>query len=182
MTSLSLGVERIRGENLRLSYVTWEENWVIPSLTLEVVLKIPGEEYREKVKKYEEYGVLYFVEYAPIQEEKPKLSLYRLNGEGKYELQEENPLWMPEIGLGIGTEVGNYQGITWEWLHWYDEQGNRYLTDTEMLQQLRQKRLEAEFQLQQTKLKRQQAEVEKLAARLRELGIDPDQLQQISDK
>ena len=34
---LCLGVERIKGENLRLSYVTWEENWVVPSLAIEVV-------------------------------------------------------------------------------------------------------------------------------------------------
>ena len=49
---LSVGVERIKGRNLRLSYVTWEENGVIPSLVIEVVSKTPGGEYKEKKKKY----------------------------------------------------------------------------------------------------------------------------------
>ncbi|NEP43915.1 MAG: Uma2 family endonuclease [Okeania sp. SIO2G4] len=182
---LCLGVERVKHENLRLSYVTWEENGIIPSFALEVVSKTPGGEYKQKKRKYAQYGVLYYVIYAPLRERKPKLTLYRLNGEGKYELQEDNPMWMPEIGLGIGTEVGTFQGVTREWLYWYDEQGNRYLTSDEArqeaefeLQQERQGRLEAEVQRQQADLERQQAEqrAENLAARLRELGIDPDQL------
>jgi hypothetical protein len=35
---------------------------------------------------------------------------------------------MPEIGLGIGCERGNYSGVTREWLYWYDADGKRYLT------------------------------------------------------
>jgi hypothetical protein len=63
---------------------------------------------------------------------------------------------MPEIGLGIGCERGNYGGITREWLYWYDEDGNRYATPNERIQQ---------------ELNRSN----KLAAKLRELGINPDE-------
>lgn len=49
---LCLGVQRIKDLNLRLSYVTWEENGVIPSLALEVVSKTPGGEYKQKKRKY----------------------------------------------------------------------------------------------------------------------------------
>ncbi|NEQ37932.1 MAG: Uma2 family endonuclease [Okeania sp. SIO3I5] len=210
---LSLGVERIKGENLRLSYVTWEENWVVPSLAIEVVSRTPEEEYKRKKRKYAEYGVLYYVIYAPMREGKQQLALYRLNREGKYELQEENPMWMPEIGLGIGTEVGTFQGVTREWLYWYDQLGNRYSSPEETLQQEQEARLLAEQCLEQAKFQGQQEQearllaefqrqqepaarllaeqcleqveqqaelqrqqVEKMAARLRELGIDPDQL------
>ncbi|MGD1702357.1 Uma2 family endonuclease [Dapis sp. BLCC M229] len=182
---LCLGVERIKGENLRLSYVTWEENGVVPSLAIEVVSKTPGGEYKGKKRKYAQYGVLYYVIYAPLRVRKQKLTLYRLNREGKYELQEDNPLWMQEIGLGIGTEIGTFQGITREWLYWYDEQGNRYPTPEEAQQQEQQARQLAEAQRQQEQQARQLAEqrleqaqqqAEKLVARLRELGIDPDQL------
>ena len=38
-----------------------------------------------------------------------------------------------ELGLGIGREIGIYQGIKREWLYWYDEQGKRYLTFEEEL-------------------------------------------------
>ncbi len=54
---LCLGVERFREEYLRLSYVTWEENWIVPSLAIEVVSKTPGEEYKGKKRKYAQYGV-----------------------------------------------------------------------------------------------------------------------------
>ena len=203
---LSVGVERIKGRNLRLSYVTWEENGVIPSLVIEVVSKTPGGEYKEKKKKYAQYGVLYYIIYAPLRVRKQKLTLYRLNRERKYEWQEDNPLWMPEIGLGIGTGVGNFQGITREWLYWYDKQGKRYPTPEESQQQEQEARqqaeaqkLQAEAQRLQERQARQQAEAqklqeqkarllaeqerdqiklqaEKLATRLRELGIEPDKL------
>ena len=196
---LSVGVERIKGRNLRLSYVTWEENGVIPSLVIEVVSKTPGGEYKEKKKKYAQYGVLYYIIYAPLRVRKQKLTLYRLNRERKYELQEDNPLWMPEIGLGIGTGVGDFQGITREWLYWYDKQGKRYLTPEESQQQEQEARQQAEAQKLQEQKARQQAEAqklqeqkarllaeqerdqiklqaEKLATRLRELGIEPDKL------
>ena len=157
---LSVGVERIKGRNLRLSYVTWEENGVIPSLVIEVVSKTPGGEYKEKKKKYAQYGVLYYIIYAPLRVRKQKLTLYRLNRERKYEWQQDNPLWMPEIGLGIGTGVGNFQGITREWLYWYDKQGKRYPTPEESQQQEQQARQQAEAQVHEEQQARQQAEAQ----------------------
>lgn len=92
---------------------------------------------------------------------------------------------MPEIGLGIGTGVGNFQGITREWLYWYDKQGKRYPTPEESQQQEQQARQQAEAQKLQEQKARLLAEqerdqiklqAEKLATRLRELGIEPDKL------
>jgi len=217
---LCLGVERIKDKDLRLSYVTWEENGVIPSFALEVVSKTPGGEYKKKKKKYAQYGVLYYVIYAPRRVRKPKLTIYRLNGQGEYELQNGNPLWMPEIGLGIGTEIGTFEGVTREWLYWYNRFGNRYSTPSEgereaqLRRQLAEQQREQERQArqlaeqqreqerqarqlaeQQREQERQQAQIERLAreqaerqaqierqraeqlaARLQELGIDPDRL------
>ena len=45
-------------------------------------------------------------------------------------------IWMPEINLGIGRERGTYQGLTREWLYWYDRDGNRYPTPEEQIQTL----------------------------------------------
>ena len=128
---------------------------------------------------------MYYIIYAPLRVRKQKLTLYRLNRERKYEWQEDNPLWMPEIGLGIGTGVGNFQGITREWLYWYDKQGKRYLTPEESQQQEQEARQQAEAQKLQEQKARLLAEqerdqiklqAEKLATRLRKLGIDPDKL------
>lgn len=175
---LCLGVERIKGEHLRLSYVTWEENGVVPSLAVEVVSKTPGGEYKKKKRIYAQYGVLYYVIYAPRRVRKPKLTIYRLNGQGEYELQNDRPLWMPEIGLGIGTSQGTFQGITREWLYWYDRFGNRYSTPEEAEREAQRQRKQAEIarQLAEQRLEQERQRTEQLAARLQELGIDPDLL------
>mgnify|MGYP002467655664 FL=1 len=157
---LSVGVERIKKQNLPLSCVNWEENRVVPLLAIEVVWKTPGGEYKEKKRKYAQCGILYYVIYAPVRVRKPKLTLYRLNREKKYELQEDNPLWMPEIRLGIGTGVGTFQGITREWLYWYNQKGNRYPTIEEAQKRERQARQRAEARRQQFEARRQQEQQE----------------------
>ncbi|MDX2241784.1 MAG: hypothetical protein NW224_13950 [Leptolyngbyaceae cyanobacterium bins.302] len=49
---------------------------------------------------------------------------------------------MPEVGLGIGRYQGQVGGLPQEILTWYDEQGDRYLTEAETERQ----RAEAEHQ------------------------------------
>lgn len=145
---LSLGVERFFDENLRLSYPIWEEQRV-PILVLEVVSHKAGGEYSNKKKLYAEMEVLYYAIYNPQRRRKSPLEVYRLV-DGEYVLQGGNPVWLEEIGLGIGFERGSYQGITREWLYWYDEQGQRLLTPEERIQKLEEK--------------------------LRSLGIDPNSI------
>jgi Uma2 family endonuclease len=166
---LSLGVDRFYDEELRPSYVLWDEN-VVPSLVLEVVSQTYRKEYSDKLDEYESLGVLYYAIYSSRRRRKPRLEVYKLVN-GKYELQSENPVWMPEIGLGIGYERGNYSGVTREWLYWYDVEGNRYLTPEE---QVKQEAKRAQVAQQQARQEAQRAD--RLAQRLRDLGIDLDGL------
>ncbi|WP_071190285.1 Uma2 family endonuclease [Trichormus sp. NMC-1] len=152
---LSLGVERCYDEELRPSYVLWDEN-VVPILVLEVVSPNYRKEYSIKLDEYAALGVLYYVIYSSRRRRQPRLEVHKLVN-GKYELQESSPVWLPEIGLGIGCERGNYGGITREWLYWYDESGRRYLTPQEQIHEV-------------------QNHVIKLEDKLRELGIDPESL------
>jgi Uma2 family endonuclease len=181
---LSLGVERIVNEELRPSYVLWEENNIAPAFVLEVVSKKYRGEYSSKKKLYAEMGVLYYAVYSSRRRRKPALELYHLVN-NEYVLLSGNPVWLPEIGLGLGRERGTHQGIEREWLFWYDEQGNRYPTPEEQIerteQKLEQERQRAEQERQRAEQERQRAEqerqrAERLAARLRELDIDPDSL------
>jgi hypothetical protein len=124
-----------------------------------------------------------------------------------YVLQPGSQVWLPEIGLGIGRCRGVYQGVPREWLYWYDELGQRLLTPEELIQQEKQRlleeqqrrlqeqqlRQEAEQRSLQEQQRRQEAEqrslqeqqlrqeaerkAQILAERLRELGIDPENLQ-----
>ncbi len=166
---LSLGVERFYDEELRPSYVLWDEN-VIPIFVLEVVSQNYRKEYTTKLEEYAALGVLYYVIYSSRRRRKPRLEAHKLVN-GKYELQPGHPVWLPEIGLGIGCERGDYCGVTREWLYWYNQEGKRYPTPKEQIQQ--------EIQRAQQESQRAQQEsqrAEKLAQKLRELGVDPDRL------
>jgi hypothetical protein len=99
-------------------------------------------------------GVLYYAIYSSKRKRKARFEVYKLV-DGVYQLVGDSPVWMPEIGLGIGCERGNYGGVVREWLYWYDEGGKRYSTPTERIQE-------------------EVDRADKLADQLRQLGIDPD--------
>lgn len=132
---LSLGVERIRGNQLRKSYVVWEENDIVPLFVLEIVSQTPGGEYDEKISIYAKLGVLYYIIYNPDfwrRDQQEPFEIYQLVN-GSYQRQIGEPFWMPEIGLGIGRRIGSHRGLQREWLYWFDERGNRILTPEELL-------------------------------------------------
>ncbi len=136
---LSLGVDRVReNHKLRLSYLVYQEK-VMPQWVLEVVSRKPGGEYTKKFQRYAEMGVLYYTIYNPSHYRRDKhevFEVYRLE-EGVYVRQPGNPVWMPEIGLGIGHETGTHERCKRDWLYWYDEQGVRYPAQEEALREER---------------------------------------------
>ncbi len=151
---LSLGVQDTADENLRPSYVLWDEQ-VIPLLALEVVSKAYRQEHSRKLAIYQSIGILYYVIYAPLRKKKARFQIYKLiNGEYILKSEGPNPIWMPEINLGIGLEKGNYGNRCREWLYWYNEYGIRYPTPTE-----------------RAEVAERRADI--LMERLRELGVDP---------
>ncbi|MGK7881048.1 MAG: Uma2 family endonuclease [Crocosphaera sp.] len=144
---LSIGVPRIIDSDLRLSYVLWDE-LVIPTMVLEVVSHNRRGEYTQKKEDYAKMGVLYYVIYNPLRKRKPRLEVYKLEN-GKYELLAGEPVWLSEINLGIGREIGIYQGVEREWLYWYDQEGKRYLTSQEKAKKLEEKLRELGVNLNQ---------------------------------
>ncbi len=192
---LSLGVDRFRANGkLRLSYVVWQEHNQVPLWVLEVVSKTPGQEYDSKMSLYAEMGALYYTIYNSDywrRDNHDRFEVYRLEN-GVYVRQPGNPVWMPEVGLGIGYEVGEHEGLTRDWLYWYDQNGHRHpapdnvITQERLLRQAteqqlsqeRQLRLQTERQLEQTE---QQLEQERqlrgnLLEQLRQRGIDVSDL------
>lgn len=153
---LSLGVERKKGGKSRRSYIVWEEQGIVPLLTLEIVSHQPGGEYDEKLAIYARLGVLYYIIYNSEfwrRDGHLPFEVYQLIN-GTYQLQIGEPFWMPKVGLGIGRYQTVFGNVPQEQLAWFDENGDRYLSEAEV--------------------ERQQKE--RLAARLRELGEDPDRI------
>lgn len=124
---LSLGVDRFRGEEGRLSYVIWEEDYIVPFLTIDTVTKTYGSKYEERRAIYAQIGVLYYALFLINPQSRlghQILEIYRLV-DGEYELLPGAKVWMPEIGLALGREQGVYDGKRREWLYWYDEAGQK---------------------------------------------------------
>jgi hypothetical protein len=171
---LSLGVERFKaGGKLRLSYVLWQENNIVPQWVLEVVSKTPGNEYGNKMTKYAEMGVLYYTIYNSDywqRDEHDPFEVYRLEN-GVYVRQSGNPVWMPEIDLGIGCERGTHEGCTRDWLYWYDEQGNRFPAPANVIEQERQR-----AEIERLRANQLEQQLEALITKLQERGIDPNSL------
>jgi Uma2 family endonuclease len=169
---LALGVKHDTGERGRLSYVLWEEAYTMPILALEVISEKYNGEYEGKFTDYQTLGILYYAIYNPFSgrrgrfKNRGRLEVYRLVA-GKYELiqSENNRVWLPEIELALGYEYGEHIAWNREWLYWYDEAGDRYLTAEERANQERliaqQERLIAQQErliAQQERLAKQEAE------------------------
>ena len=159
----------------------------------------PGEEDQQKILPgklgiYEAMGVLYYAIYNPEfwqRDGHQALEIYKLVG-GRYQPQTVEPYWMPEIGLALGRCQVAVGGLELEALSWFDAEGDRYLFSEELTELERQGRLwesqlreQAETRARQERQQREEAEAraaraetenEVLRQRLRELGIDPNDL------
>lgn len=168
---LSLGVARRKNDKSRRSYVLWEENDIPPILAIEIVSWTPGGEYDDKKAIYANLGVLYYIIYNPEfwqRDGHQPFEVYKLV-DGEYQLKIGEPLWMPEVGLGIGRCPEVFAGSNEEVLSWFERGGDRYLRPEELAKQEAAARTEAE-----QKANAAEQENNTLRQRLQELGIDPD--------
>lgn len=146
---------------VRRSYVLWQE-YVAPLIVLEFVSG-NGAEERDKTPitgKFWVYEQAIRVPFYGIYEvKKASVELYQLV-QGHYELlpaNERGHYPLEAMGVELGIWQGRYQNLELPWLRWWDNQGNLLLTGWE-----------------QTQLA--EARAERLAAKLRELGVNPDEL------
>lgn len=138
-----------------------------PDVVVEVVSNREGGELGEKLAVYEWMRVLYYVVYDPqrlLVED--GLRVYENTAKGFRALQEG---WMEAVGLGVQTWQGTYEGVEAVWLRWCDASGNVLLTGEE-----RAEAAERALEDARRALEAERQRAERLAARLRALGIDPE--------
>jgi Uma2 family endonuclease len=179
---LSVGVPWLYGgQDLRLSYVTWQEGKG-PEVVVEFLS--PGTEREDlgrffrpgdalsavqppltsppgKLEVYERYlQVPHYIVYSRYSQ---TLRYFKLVA-GRYQEQPLAPqpplIWLPDLQLGLGIWSGEFQRTPGQWLRWCDQDGDWLLTETEQERQAKEQ---------------EQRRANRLAARLRELGIDPEQ-------
>lgn len=181
---LSLGVPRRPGPQGRLSYILRHENDVPPIWVLEMVSQAYRQEYSTKLAQYEQLGVLYYVvynpdpsRYGPRKRRSDRLEVYRLES-GRYRRVPGDPVWMPEIGLGIGYGSTVIGGVELACLYWFDEAGRPYPHPEEQATQQRTLAEQERARAEQERARADQIQhrYNQLAERLRQQGLDPDQL------
>ena len=177
-----VGVSRLyNNEDLRLSYVVWDEG-VSPLIVIELLS--PGTENEDLGKNppyippnrgerggspptkwtvYEE--ILCIPYYVTFDRYTNQIKAYQWTQRGyqPWELTNQG-LWVEEIKMSLGLWSGQYEEMTRLWLRWRDEQGNWIPTSKEQTERERQR---ADVQQQRAN---------RLATRLRELGIDPSEI------
>lgn len=164
-------VLNIDGSYPRQGWVVWEENGRYPDVIVELMSPStaeidtgPKKQLYEQVFKTRDYFV--FNPFDPN-----SLQGWSLDAADCYQPlvpNEQGWLWSQTLGLWLGTWSGTLIRETAVWLRFYDSSGNLVLLPEEAAQ------ARAEQERQQAEQQRQRAE--RLAARLRELGEDPDKL------
>ncbi|MCU0524157.1 MAG: Uma2 family endonuclease [Elainella sp. Prado103] len=177
---LVLGTARARRQqDLRLSYVTWQEV-LVPFLVVELLS--PGteaedlgqtlREVNQPPTKWQVYEQLLRVPYYVVYDRYDNQFRAFRHVATRYETiaLPNQRLWFEELQLGLGIWQGIYRDTEGAWLRWYDADGNWIPAPTEQVEQERQR---AEAERQRAEAERQRAD--RLAAQLRQLGINPDQ-------
>jgi len=140
-----------------------------PEVVIEIVSNRKGNELGDKLLDYARLGVSYYVVYDPEGEiSREPLRVFTRQGARFVETTER---WLAEVNLGLTTWRGEYDGMEDTWLRWVDRAGTLLATGPEAKLQEQQR---TEQERQRAEQERQRAEL--LAAKLRELGIDPDSI------
>ncbi len=138
-------------------------------VAIEIVSNRRGGETVRKLARYAQLRVTYYVIFDPQHLVQPEdLRGYELSG-GRYRQRRDHRL--PTIRLGLTIWAGAYEDKQDRWLRWCDDEGNLLPTGAELAAQAQ---VQAVVAQQQAAKERQRAEM--FAAKLRELGIDPEQL------
>jgi Uma2 family endonuclease len=190
-------------KDLRLSYVVWDEPCA-PFIVVELLS--PGTEKEDlgetpdsapdappgKWAVYEK--ILKIPYYAVFSRYTDELKVFCLEHGVYREMSVQNGrVWLPELRLGLGLWQGKFDPYQERlWLRCYDEDGAWIPTQAEKLaraqraatqarwktqqehQRAEQERQRAEQESERAEQERQRADA--LAAKLRELGLDPDEL------
>lgn len=150
------------------SYFLWEMGKP-PKVVIEFVSDRRGGEATHKMRAYARMGVPYYVIFDPNNYLKGGvLRAFEIRPTG-YETTD--PRWFSGAGLGLVLWEGEFEGERGRWLRWCDRNGRLIPTPQE-----RSRGAERRAQAEKRRAQAERRRAEQLAAKLRELGVDPTSL------
>jgi len=127
------------------SYFTWVYDGKVPDIVVEIVSNKKGGELSTKMANYEHIGVRWYAVFDPAHHiQSEDLQIFSRKG-NRYEKCESMDT---DFDLGLTLWEGEFEGVNGSWLRWVDAGGKLVPTGKE--------------------------KAASLAAKLRELGVDPD--------
>ncbi len=169
-------VLNVDGTQDRQGWVVWDEEGRYPDVIVELMSRsTASNDLGDKKTIYEQvFRTPNYYVFDPF--DANSLRGWCLNWQFGYQELTPNErgwLWCERLGLWLGTWEGIIEDKSAVWLRFYNPEGNLILLPEEA------ERQRAETERQQAETERQRAETEhqraeRLAAKLRELGIDPD--------
>ncbi|HMV47708.1 MAG TPA: Uma2 family endonuclease [Blastocatellia bacterium] len=140
-----------------------------PDIVIEIVSGTDGHELDTKKQDYEDMRVPYYVVFDPFQF--LKQGVLQVFGWNRFQYEPIEQLIFAELGLGLTFWHGVYEKSEETFLRWVDADGNLLPTGDERAAREAER---AEREAERAELAIERAE--RMAARLRELGIDPEQV------
>jgi Uma2 family endonuclease len=187
-------------EKSNRSYFIWEYGKP-PDVVVEIVSNLKGGELSEKLTRYAEIGVPFYVVFDPFEEYGAKVvHAFALISGGYEPLPEAR---FERIGLRLQLWKGTFEAFEGEWLRWFTITDDLMLPSAEELQAgldderehrilveaiAEQERTRANSERERADTERERADTEReraaianeraeaLAQKLRSLGINPDEL------
>lgn len=169
-----VGISRLYEQrDMRLSYVIWQEG-ITPFIVVELLS--PGIEdedlgqttrdAEQPPRKWDVYEQILQIPYYVIFDRyTDQLQVFALTPEGyQSPALPDSKLWIPNLQMGLSLWQGNFRGVDRLWLRWYNTHNQWIPADAEALQ----------LEQQRTEQERQRAD--RLAEKLRTLGVNPDEL------
>jgi hypothetical protein len=144
---LSLDVQLAGSPHAKESHSYFQ--WLMgkaPDVVIEIVSDRRGDEEGTKMRAYARLGVPFYLIFDP--DNILDSGVLRAFGLMRKKYEPIEPDWFPEVGLGLKLWQGTFEDWTNTWLRWCDKDGRLIPTGKERADQL--------------------------AARLRELGVDPN--------
>jgi len=182
LVSLDVRIPEDIWKKSKRSYLVWEYGKP-PELVIEIVSNQEGEEDGRKFQLYAQAKVPYYIIFDPLNElDKGILRVHERQGNSYVELPDHH---LPQMGLGVTLWEGWFEDKYDTWLRFCDKEGHLLLTGAEQFQQERQAKELALSRLtrerQDKERERQDKELaqlqrDQLAATLRSLGINPEEL------
>lgn len=152
MLSVDVEIAKDLSEKKNRSYFVWQFGKP-PEVVVEIVSAKERGELNERLGRYRRMRVSYYVVHDPLRAlGEPMVRSFEMRGD--IYVPVERP-WFASLGLGLVEWEGSFEGLRGRWLRWCTLDGRVVPTGAE--------RAEAA-----------EARADRLAARLRELGIDPN--------